>query len=144
MLKNKKSPKAKVRIIPKRQWSGIRAKYINAKRNLDNHSQNELIEMYTNPNEPNRMGIFTHFDTEYAYPDQISVINGRKHIARFALFYNKDGLNFKPLNPEDKSIDPVFGISINDDGSGIRFKLVEGIGGNGNAEQYLIPIYPEE
>ena len=103
----------------------IRRMYVHAS---DESTRRGLRELYPELCN-NKMGVTTIFSKDNLFGDQLSIDNNGKRFCRFTMFF---GMQKGEL-----------GIGINDDGTGIRFKLVDGKD-KSRAEQYLIPIYPKQ
>ena len=121
----KKKPKQKS-IINNKEFFKARMEYIHT---ADERRKEELRFQYPEFCEDEKLGLSTEFSTRNLFGDQLIVKNNGKQLCRLTLMIHYD---------ED-----LLGIGINDDGSGIRFKLVNGKG-KYRAEQYLVPIFPKK
>jgi len=122
---NKTNEKRRSKFLNEREWNDLRRKYIDAENEL---VRRELREKYPMVCKDNEIGLTTVFETNrFLFGNQMVISNNGKQLCRLTLFYGKED---------------ALGIGINDDGSGIRFKLVNGKDKH-RAEQYLVPIYPK-
>jgi len=112
--------------ISDKEFYKLRSTYVHAK---DEQTRIDLRNKYPELCNDNEIGLSTVFSERNLFGDQLVILNNGKSLCRLTLMLH--------------SKQDHLGIGINDDGSGIRFKLVNGTG-KWRAEQYLVPIYPKK